>query len=104
MKKMVRVLVGLLGAIAVSAAAAEDSHHSFQKSGTLDGLPSPGNKYILINDSSFLVAPGLRVHTPMQDKASLSALKVGQKLEFSITGGGPGVEATVSEIWILPSK
>jgi len=103
MKKIVHVFTVALVAAGLATAAA-DSPGSFQKTGTLDGLPSSSNKYILISDSSYLVAPGLRVHTPTQDKASLGALKVGQKLEFSVTGGAPGVKDSVSEIWVLPAK
>ncbi len=101
MNKIVRVFTAALmagGLVANSVANSAQNH------GTIDALPSPGNKYLSIGDTGFLVAPGIRVHTPAQDKASLSALKVGQKVEFSIISGPPGVKDSVSEIWVLPSK
>lgn len=107
MKNTARVFMTTLmvaGLGIASAATSADSSGSIHSRGTIDALPSSGSKYISISDSNFLIAPGIRVHTPTQDHALFSALKVGQKVEFSVIGGLPGVKDSVSEIWILPSK
>ena len=76
---------------------------SFEKIGAIDVMPTANNSAIVISDSSFAVSRGLQVHTLVTRNASLSVLKVGQVIGFSVVGAGPASKGEVLEIWTLPS-
>lgn len=76
---------------------------SFEKIGKIDVLPGANNTAIVIGDSSFGVSHALQVHTLLTRNASLSVLKPGQLIGFSVVGAGPASKGEVAEIWTLPS-
>ncbi len=107
MKALLRSCAGMLlaGSSATLLAAELPSYYpeSFDKIGTINVSPSSNNATIVISDSSFAMARDARVHTLATQNASLSILKPGQVIGFSVVGAGPTAKGEVVEIWTLPS-
>lgn len=107
MKALLGSCAGMLLAVnsGVLIAAELPSYYpvTFDKIGTIDVLPTANNTAIIVGDSSFGVSHALQVHTLLTRNASLSALKPGQLIGFSIVGVGPASKGEVVEIWALPS-
>ena len=97
------VLLAVNSAI-LSAAELPDYYPvSFEKIGIINVLPTANNTAILISDRSFVMARDAQVHTLVTRNASLSVLRLGQLIGFSIVGAGPASKGEVMEIWALPS-
>ncbi len=69
-------------------------------SGVVDQVPNRNDRTIIVSDVVYNVPTSIVVHATATRTISVDLVRVKQKIQFVTNGGGPGVRANITEIWL----